>query len=70
MTVIVVIFFTDRKTNSRIKIKIEVHFHNFLVIFKSEKNRKTRETRGSGSGWGGLDLFRPRAAIGRGPEGP
>ena len=70
MTVILVIFFTDRKTNSRIKIKIEAHFHNFLVIFKPEKNRKTRETRSSGSGWGGLDLFRPRGAIGRGPEGP
>ena len=30
--------------------------------------RETRDTRGSGSGRVGLDLFRPRGAIGRGPE--
>ena len=63
-------FLWIEKQTQGLKVKIEVHFHNFLVIFKPEKNRKTRETRGSGSGWGGLDLFRPRGAIGRGPEGP
>ena len=35
-----------------------------------EKNRETRETRSSGVGRGGVELFRPRGVIGRGPEGP
>ena len=46
-------------------------FRNIVeVIFKPEKNRETRETRSSGVGRGGVELFRPRGVIGRGPEGP
>ena len=41
--------------------------------YKFKRDRRTRENRkdrSSGVGRGGLDLFRPRGAIGRGPEGP
>jgi hypothetical protein len=48
-----------------IKIEKEVHFQTYFSC-----HIQARETQGSGSGWGGLDLFRPRGAIGRGPEGP
>ena len=40
---------------------------------KFKRDRRTQENRkdrSSGVGRGGLDLFRPRGAIGRGPEGP
>ena len=42
-----------------------------LIEFKRDRRtRKNRKDRSSGVGRGGLDLFRPRGAIGRGPEGP
>ena len=45
-------------------------FRNIVeVILKPEKNRETRETRSSGVGRGGVELFRPRGVIGRGPQG-
>ena len=45
-------------------------FRNIVeVIFKPVKNRETRETRSSGVGRGGVELFRPWGVIGRGPQG-
>ena len=44
--------------------------NNGLSEFKTEKPEKTRETRGSVLGRGGLDLFGLGVSIGRGPEGP
>ena len=41
------------------------------VKFKRDRRtRENRKDRSSGVGRGGLDLFGPRGAIGRGPEGP
>ena len=37
---------------------------------RDREPRENREDRSSGVGRGGVDLCRPRGAIGRGPEGP
>ena len=42
--------------------------HNDLNFDETEKPEKTVKTEGRGQG--GVDLFRPRGVIGRGPEGP
>ena len=59
-----------RKSMAIFLVKNELFRNIVEVIFKPEKNRLTRETRISGVGRGGVELFRPRGVIGRGPEGP
>ena len=42
----------------------------FFDQLRDREPRENREDRSSGVGRGGVELFRPRGAIGRGPEGP
>ena len=37
---------------------------------ETAKTRENREDRRLGLGRGGVELFRPRGVIGRGPQGP
>ena len=50
--------------------KIDKSILERFYKIQPEKSRKPRETRGSVSGRGGLDLIGLGVSIGRGPEGP
>ena len=43
---------------------------NMVQKLRDREPRENREDRSSGVGRGGVELFRPRGVIGRGPQGP
>ena len=47
-----------------------VSTNTFFPEVETAKTRENREDRRLGLGRGGVELFRPRGVIGRGPQGP
>ena len=58
------------KKNAHFFLKIALKYKNYGPEVETVKPRETREDRWLGLGRGGVELFKPRGVIGRGPYGP